>query len=272
MPHPRLSGFKRFVEAQITWTLASPSSSDDISTTALSLCRQHDYFSLYVISTRLYDWNVWWTRLHLMITRMRVWSKLSLAKTTICHRQSENSKSDKRAQLHWVESQQTGCLLTDAMVNAGQLLLPRDQQSRVWRPHGKFQVGDPIELSVFLVILLSPHSSFLFARISHFTKKIVTSLKTLPEGISLKTLPEGMIPSAYSLPLLQGSSVGRARTIFQNDWFCTRNGRIWKAKKERKKTLNCTSSKSRLYGRFCCYRWSTLFNYNIYPCTGAFFD
>jgi len=79
-----------------------------------------------------------------------------------------------------------------------------------------------------------------------------------------------MIPSAYSLPLLQGSSVGRARTIFQNDWFCTRNGRIWKAKKERKKTLNCTSSKSRLYGRFCCYRWSTLFNYNIYPCTGIF--
>ena len=30
------------------------------------------------------------------------------------------------------------------------------------------------------------------------------------------------IPAALSLPLLRGAAVGRAPTIFQNDWFCTR--------------------------------------------------
>jgi len=47
----------------------------------------------------------------------------------------------------------------------------------------------------------------------------------------------------------------------------------WKAKKERKKTfeLNAKSNHD-LTGRFCCYWCSTLFNYNRYSCTGAFFD
>jgi len=31
-----------------------------------------------------------------------------------------------------------------------------------------------------------------------------------------------MIPAALSLPLLLVLTVGRAPTIFQNDWFCTR--------------------------------------------------
>jgi len=30
------------------------------------------------------------------------------------------------------------------------------------------------------------------------------------------------IPAALSLLLLRGTAVGRAPTIFQNDWFCTR--------------------------------------------------
>jgi len=31
-----------------------------------------------------------------------------------------------------------------------------------------------------------------------------------------------IIPAALSLPLLQGAVVGRAPTLFQNDWLCTR--------------------------------------------------
>jgi len=31
-----------------------------------------------------------------------------------------------------------------------------------------------------------------------------------------------LIPAALSLPLLRGSTAGRAPTTFQNDWFCTR--------------------------------------------------
>ena len=31
-----------------------------------------------------------------------------------------------------------------------------------------------------------------------------------------------MIPTAITLPLLRGAVVGRAQTIFQNDWFSTR--------------------------------------------------
>jgi len=30
-----------------------------------------------------------------------------------------------------------------------------------------------------------------------------------------------LISTAVSLPLLRGAAVGRAPTIFQNDWFCT---------------------------------------------------
>jgi len=38
-------------------------------------------------------------------------------------------------------------------------------------------------------------------------------------GLVLHTI---VIPAALSLPLLRGAAVGRAPTIFQNDWFCTR--------------------------------------------------
>jgi len=31
-----------------------------------------------------------------------------------------------------------------------------------------------------------------------------------------------IIPAALPLPLLRGAAVGRAPTIFQNGWFCTR--------------------------------------------------
>jgi len=32
-----------------------------------------------------------------------------------------------------------------------------------------------------------------------------------------------IIPAVLSLPLLRGTAVGGTPTIFQNDWFCTRN-------------------------------------------------
>jgi len=38
-------------------------------------------------------------------------------------------------------------------------------------------------------------------------------------GLVLRTI---IIPAALSLPLLRGAAVGRAPTLFQNDWFCTR--------------------------------------------------
>ena len=38
-------------------------------------------------------------------------------------------------------------------------------------------------------------------------------------GLVLHTI---IIPAALSLPLLRGAAVGRAPTIFQNDWCCTR--------------------------------------------------
>ena len=38
------------------------------------------------------------------------------------------------------------------------------------------------------------------------------------------------IPPALSLPLLRGAAVGRAPTIFQNDWFCTRISNFFKSR------------------------------------------
>ena len=38
-------------------------------------------------------------------------------------------------------------------------------------------------------------------------------------GLVLHTM---LIPAALCIPLLRGATVGRAPTIFQNDWFCTR--------------------------------------------------
>jgi len=37
-------------------------------------------------------------------------------------------------------------------------------------------------------------------------------------GLVLHTI----IPAVLSLPPMRGAAVGRAPTIFQNDWFCTR--------------------------------------------------
>ena len=39
-----------------------------------------------------------------------------------------------------------------------------------------------------------------------------------------------MIPAAISLPLLRGAAVGRAPTIFQNDWFCTRISKFFQSR------------------------------------------